>query len=242
MEWFARDFDHPLYFEIYRDKEQDALREGPALASLLGLPPGSLVLDLPCGWGRLRPALAERGYRILGGDLSALNLERHAREHPGHLLRLDLRHLPLREGCADGILCAYTSWGYFATWEENLVQLREFARVLRPGGRLLLDLVGRNHLQALTENREHQWMHFREGYRERVRWSADRRRIITDRIMAGVRFQHDIWIPEDHEARGALEEAGFQLPAAFGALDGSPWSAGSERWIYRAETRGRLRS
>ena len=46
MEWFARDFDHPLYFDIYRDKELEAENEGPALVSLLGLPPASRVLDL----------------------------------------------------------------------------------------------------------------------------------------------------------------------------------------------------
>ena len=55
MHWFERDFDHPSYFEIYEDKAREAAQEGPGLAALLALAPGSLVLDLPCGWGRLRP-------------------------------------------------------------------------------------------------------------------------------------------------------------------------------------------
>jgi len=233
MEWFARDFDHPLYFDIYRDKDLDAASEGAALASMLGLPAGSLVLDLPCGWGRLRPSLLDHRYRVVGGDLSPLNLKRHAREHPGHLVRLDLRDLPLRDGCADGVFCAYTSWGYFATETENLRQLQEFARVLRPGGLLLLDLVGRANLEALLASRENQWVAYPEGYRERVRWSPDRLRITTDRILEGERFRHDIWIPRDEEIRRCLKEAGFQVLEAFGGLDGRPWKRDAERWIYR---------
>lgn len=143
MDWFAWDFDRPAYFDIYADKAADAALEGPALAQLLGLPPGSQVLDLPCGWGRLHPFLRDRGLRVVGGDLSPMNLARHRQERPAPLARLDLRRLPFRDGCADGVFCAFTSWGYFATHEENLRQLQEFARVLRPGGVLLLDLVGR---------------------------------------------------------------------------------------------------
>jgi len=199
MDWFARDFDHPLYFDIYRCKEAEALEEGPALAAMLDLPRGSLVLDLPCGWGRLRPALELRGYRVVGGDLSALNLCRHRDEHPGDLIRMDLRTLPFRSDVADGVFCAFTSWGYFATEEENLRQLREYHRVLRPGGVLLLDLVSRSYLVEGIAPVENTWFNAKGGYRERIRWSPDRRRVLTDRIYQGERFRHDIWIPEDQE-------------------------------------------
>jgi len=234
MEWFERDFDLPAYFEIYQDKEAEAEAEGRGLARLLGLAPGSLVLDLPCGWGRLRPALAAAGYRVVGGDLSGLNLARHRREFPGPCVRLDLRHLPFRERCADGILCAYTSWGYFASDQENLMQLQAFARVLRPGGVLLLDLVGRNRCFAALERVQNRWYDVAGCYRERVRASPDGRRILTERICRGTRFRHDIWIPTDAEVRAALDAAGLCLDRAFGDLAGSPWSAQAERWIYRA--------
>ena len=233
MDWFVRDFDHPLYFEIYRNKEQEAFDEGPALASLLGLPEGSLVLDLPCGWGRLQPALEQRGYRIIGGDLSQLNLQRHRAEFPGVVARLDFRNLPFKSGCADGVFCAYTSWGYFATDEENLRQLQEFARVLRPGGVLLLDLAGRHEIEQNAASAGSGWYRAEEGYRERVRWSPDGRRILVERIMDSERFRHDIWIPEDSEVRTFLLAAGFELDRAFGGLNGCSWEASAERWIYR---------
>lgn len=237
MDWFVRDFDHPLYFRIYENKAEEAEREGAALAGLLGLPKGSRVLDLPCGWGRLRPWLEELGFEVTGGDLSPLNLQRHHREHGSRAVRLDLRNLPFRDGCADGVFCAFTSWGYFATDAENLRQLQEFARVLRPGGVLLLDLVGRLWLEEAISPVENVWYEAVEGYRERVRWSPDGRRTWTDRIMEGERFRHDIWIPRDDEVRAFLDEAGFDPDQAWGGLEGEAWSARAERWIYRAVRR-----
>jgi SAM-dependent methyltransferase len=233
MEWFARDFDHPAYFAIYHDKVAEAAAEGPALARMLKLPAGSTVLDLPCGWGRLRPYLEAQGLGVLGGDLSALNLQRHRREFGEGVARLDLRALPFRDACVDGVLCAYTSWGYFATREENLQQLREYARVLRPGGTLLLDLCGRHLLAAGVKAVGSGWRRL-DGYRERVRWSPDGKRILTERECQGERFRHDIWIPTDEEVREALGDADFRLEEAFGGLQGEPWLATAERWIYRA--------
>jgi SAM-dependent methyltransferase len=234
MEWFERDFDLPPYFEIYQDKEAEAGIEGPGLAGLLELARGALVLDLPCGWGRLRPALEAAGLRVVGGDLSALNLGRHQRQFPGPCLRLDLRRLPFRNHCADGVLCAYTSWGYFASDRENQLQLDEFARVLKPGGVLLLDLAGREACFRALDLVQDRWFDVGGRYRERVRPSPDGRRVRTERICAGTRFRHDIWIPTDREVRAALGAAGLGLDQAFGDLAGTPWSPMAERWIYRA--------
>lgn len=235
MDWFVKDFNHPAYFAIYADKARDAAYEGPALAALLDLPRGSRVLDLPCGWGRLNPHLRQRGLKVIGGDLSPLNLAKHRVSHPVPLVRLDFRALPFREGVADGVFCAFTSWGYFATEAENLRQLEEYSRVLRPGGALLLDLAGRDFLQASLEETGDGWLDFEEeGYRERVRWSPDGRRILTERLCQGEAFCHDIWIPDDAEVRTCLRRAGFSVAQAYGGLDGRRWDQASDRWIYRA--------
>ena len=150
-------------------------------------------------------------------------------------MRLDFRALPFRTACADGVFCAYTSWGYFATEAENLRQLEEFTRVLRPGGVLLLDLAGRGYLQEVTADVDDVWLDFpEEGYQERVTWSSDDRRIITERICQGARFCHDIWIPTEAEVRGAFETCGLELEQVYGGLDGQPWTQSAERRIYRA--------
>jgi SAM-dependent methyltransferase len=235
MEWFVRDFDCPEYFEIYADKESDALEEGPALAGYLDLPPRSLVVDVPCGWGRLHPFWVQRGWRHVGGDLSPRNLALHASKHPSELVRLDMRRLPFRDSIADAVVCAFTSWGYFSEQDENLQQMREYARVLKPGAPLLLDLSGRDHLEKSLFLTEGFWYDIKEGgCRERTRWTQGRRRILTDRIKNGRRFRHNIWIPTDEEIQAALREAGFELDKRWGGVKGEPWSDLAERWIYRA--------
>lgn len=235
MDWFIRDFDHPAYFTIYADKVADAALEGPALVTMLDLPAGSQVLDLPCGWGRLSPHLRAQGLKVIGGDLSHLNLAKHRASHPIPLVRLDFRALPFRAACVDGVFCAFTSWGYFATAHENLRQLTEFARVVRRKGVLLLDLAGRAFLQAALADVEGEWLEFaEEGYRECARWSLDGRRILTERTCLGESFCHDIWIPTDAEIRSSLDAAGFSVTDAYGGLDGRPWEEEAERWIYRA--------
>ena len=235
VDWFAWDFDHPEYFEIYASKERDAPEEGPALAGYLGVAPGSLVLDLPCGWGRLHPFWRQAGWRHVGGDLSAMSLAVHAQRHPSHLVRLDLRRLPFKDCIADAVMCAFTSWGYFLDEADNLRQLKEYARVLKPGAPLLLDLVGRRDLEKAAALAIGFWYDVEDGdYKERVRWSRDKKRIITDRIRNGHRFQHNIWIPTDDEVRTALAQAGFEVEKRWGGLGGEPWAEMAERWIYRA--------
>jgi SAM-dependent methyltransferase len=51
--------------------------------------------------------------------------------------RGDLRELPV-DGPFDAVVCWFTSFGYFND-EDNRQVLREFHRVLRPGGRLLIE-------------------------------------------------------------------------------------------------------
>ena len=46
-----------------------------AAARLAGLPPGSRVLDVPCGYGRHTVPLAAEGYRVVGLDRSASQLD-----------------------------------------------------------------------------------------------------------------------------------------------------------------------
>jgi SAM-dependent methyltransferase len=235
LEWFEWDFDHPGYFEIYADKESDAAEEGPALADYLGLAPNCLVLDLPCGWGRLCPYWLQRGWKVIGGDLSPSNLAIHAENHPIPLVRMDFRRLPFKDSIADGVICAFTSWGYFLKKAENIRQLTEYARVLKPSGALLIDLAGRNHLEKAAKLVEGIWHEVEDGdYKELVSWSGDKKRIFTERIKNGCRFRHNIWIPTDAEIRSALSKAGFEVDKCWGGVKGEPWDKMSERWIYRA--------
>ncbi|MEU3407404.1 methyltransferase domain-containing protein [Streptomyces sp. NPDC006670] len=129
-------------------------QDGPAFATAVaefGVGPGERVLDAGCGTGRaltpLRAAVGAAG-TVIGVDLTEGMLaaaRRAGREADGTLLRADVARLPLRDGALDAVFAA----GLIAHLPEPAANLRELARVVRPGGRLaLFHPIGRAALAA----------------------------------------------------------------------------------------------
>ncbi|MFJ8648831.1 class I SAM-dependent methyltransferase [Streptomyces sp. NPDC093546] len=128
--------------------------DGPAYAAAvheLGLRPGDAVLDAGCGTGRalppLRDAVGPAG-TVIGVDVTAAMLAaavRAGRGGSGALLLADVARLPLRDGVLDAVFGA----GLISHLPRPADDLRELARVVRPGGRLaLFHPVGRAALAA----------------------------------------------------------------------------------------------
>src|SRR5205085_1394978 len=98
------------------------------------------VLDLACGMGRHMTILQEAGYRAVGCDLSFTLLRTGMAEYgPMPVARADMRSLPFCSGSFGGLVNFFTSFGYFATEEENVQVVREMARVLAPDAVFLFD-------------------------------------------------------------------------------------------------------
>jgi SAM-dependent methyltransferase len=133
---FGPDYLH-FYADHLTDEHNDA--DAEAIVAVLGLEPGDSVLDAPCGHGRISNRLARRGMRVTGVDITELFLER-AREEgtSAEYLHGDLRSLPV-DGPFDVALSWFTSFGYFGD-DDNRNVLAEYRRVLRPGGRLLIEM------------------------------------------------------------------------------------------------------
>ena len=120
--------------------------------SALGLPKGSLILDVACGTGDLCDELERQGLRPVGLDLSfgmlaqgrAKAFARAQRDHKAARVRpakaqaplvlADALTGPFRTGSFDGVVSGFAL--------RNVVSLdalfRELARITRPGGRISL--------------------------------------------------------------------------------------------------------
>lgn len=96
----------------------------------LGLPGGSLVLDLACGTGALSALAREAGYRVVGADMSTGMLA--GRAGPLPVLQSDAANLAIASGSCDGVVCGFA----LRNFTELSASLSEAARVLRPGGRI----------------------------------------------------------------------------------------------------------
>ncbi|MFJ8383929.1 class I SAM-dependent methyltransferase [Streptomyces sp. NPDC094438] len=150
--------DHTHVQEFFAARAADWDRrfpdDGPAYAAAvaeLGLAQGDVVLDAGCGTGRalppMRAAVGAKG-TVLGADLTPemlIEAVRNGRDRDAVLLRADVARLPLRTGSLDLVFGA----GLISHLPEPAENLRELARITRPGGRLaLFHPIGRAALAA----------------------------------------------------------------------------------------------
>jgi ubiquinone/menaquinone biosynthesis C-methylase UbiE len=128
------------YFKVY-----DKLNLVPSYVELLASicqelqpEPGSLVLDIGSGTGNLALRLKEMGCRVVALDFCPDALACHQAKNDGSRLVLaDLtRGLPFKANSFDAI--ASNNVLYTMSTEAQLSAMREFHRILKPGGRIVL--------------------------------------------------------------------------------------------------------
>lgn len=106
--------------------------------------PVTSVLDVACGTFALDLPLAERGYEVVGRDLSEAMLavaRRNLRAAglTAHIAQGDMRSLRLGR-TFDAVLCLGTAFNYLTEPGDARKTLRTARLHLRPGGLLVLDL------------------------------------------------------------------------------------------------------
>lgn len=129
---WAAEYDATLREWQYEAPEQAAAR----VRALLAL--DAVVLDAGCGTGLSGAALAAAGFRTIDGmDVSAQSLAVAAeRGVYRSLQQVDMQQLPLP--CADNAYAGLVCVGVLTYVPDSAGILREFARIVRPGGALLL--------------------------------------------------------------------------------------------------------
>jgi SAM-dependent methyltransferase len=131
--------------EQYGDLSRAALDAAPLDRALLGAfaelvrtdHPDPLVLDVGCGPGTVAGHLAGLGMLVRGIDLSPAMVEHARRAHPGVAFDVgEMGALDVPDGSAAGLVAWYSLIHVPVARRQDVV--REFARVLRPGGHVLV--------------------------------------------------------------------------------------------------------
>jgi SAM-dependent methyltransferase len=241
--WYTRFFgqDYLRAYAPYIGPERTA-RDVDGIVALLDLPSGGAVLDLCCGQGRHAIALAERGYRVTGLDLSEALLDRaradaDARGVSVRWVRADMRDIPF-EGEFDAVVNLFSSFGYLESEQDDRRVLRQIHEALVPGGRFLLELAHRDDLARRYAHPTVESDRHPDGVR--VVWTSqfhiDTGRYVTRGVVhfpdgrtAETYHSYQAYAPD--QLAGMLEDAGLPVRACLGGLDGSALAADSRRLV-----------
>lgn len=238
--------DEPWYESAFRDDyrsvyaHRDLESARPEAAFLLAQGVRGRVLDHCCGFGRHALLLAEAGLDVVGFDLS-LDLLRAARELPGYesrlagrLVRGEMTHVPFAQASFDWVVNLFSSFGYLGE-RGDVEALREIARVLRPGGRAVLDLMNPWSVRAeLVPHSSRAGPGFELEERRRLEHGG--RSVVKEvelRRPGGAprRWREEVRLYEAEELAVLLADSGLVPEREFGDFDGRPDGAGAPRRI-----------
>ncbi len=247
MDWFddASFWEDSFPFLFNEQRLSAAPDEVEHILELAGLSSGS-VLDLCCGPGRHAIELAQRGFQVTGVDSMAYNLDRAkqaaevAQAHVAWVLS-DMRRFE-RPEAFDLALNLFTSFGFFEDPRDNLSVLEQVHHNLRPGGCLIMELVGRevlagNFLPARVDE-DDSGTRLVQSVSIIDDWTRvdNRWLLIQDGQVREHRFKLHLY--SGQQLRDMLQQAGFQQVTLFGDLAGEPYDADARRLVARAVKSG----
>jgi SAM-dependent methyltransferase len=226
QEWFGEE-----YLELYSYRnDEEARLQIEFFHREIGAVDGP-VLDLACGIGRHLQELAIRGFRGVGCDLSFLLLRTGAREY-GQLpvARADMRSLPFFSNSFGALVNFFTSFGYFASEEENLHVVHEMARVIKPGAPFLFDYL--NLHRELSRMIQKETRDTPTGTMSIERWFDSSDRSFNKRMtIDGHRYLERVRGYDLDEIAALFTSSGMSIREAFGDFDGSMFDQESPRLI-----------
>ena len=153
----------------------------------------SVILDLCCGQGRHSLELAMYGFKnVFGLDRShyLVNRARSLNRKEGFNVIYkegDARKMPFLPDTFDYVLIAGNSFGYFETIEDDVAILREVMRVLKPSGKLLIDITDGCYMKDNFQPRSWEWINKNFFVCRERSLSEDGERLISREVISDVR-------------------------------------------------------
>ena len=191
--WFKDWFNSPYYHQLYFNRDyKEAADFIDKLINYLKPMPGSTMLDVACGKGRHSIQLANKGFDVIGIDLSddsiheALQFENDNL----HFYKHDMR-LPFWMHYFDYAFNFFTSFGYFDTRREHDNAIRTIAQSLKMNGIFVMDFLN-------------------------VHYAEDHLVHTSEKEIDGINFHITKWYDETHFFKKIeVEDASLQEPLIY---------------------------
>ncbi|NVM31236.1 MAG: class I SAM-dependent methyltransferase [Candidatus Helarchaeota archaeon] len=215
-----------------------APEEVEKVIALLEIEPAAHVLDLCCGPGRHSLELARRGFTVTAVDRTLTYL--HEAQNQAKLDKLAIEFIQddmrsfIKSDTFDAIINLYTSFGYFENLEDDKKVLGNIYSSLKSGGKLLIDIIGKEILPRIYHERD--WYE-KEGtfYLEERQpidgWERIKNRWIMIRGDEKHEFEIIHRLYSGTELSWLLSEAAFHSIQLFGSFEGTPYDHTAQRLI-----------
>ncbi len=170
-EYVKKDWWKKLFNAFYLKTDGDVVEdqkitkyEVDFFSKILDFKPEDHILDLCCGQGRHSIELATRGFeKIHGLDRSRFLIQKAKSDSKkyGVLLKFregDARKLPYPPDIFDFVMILGNSFGYFESINDDVQVLKEVYRVLKPWGKILIDITDGDYLKNNFQQRSWEWI------------------------------------------------------------------------------------
>ncbi len=243
--WYEDWFNDENYLKLYADRDeieaealidiiQRATQYHPQPQDKKNAPDPIKVLDVACGPGRHAIAMAKRHFEVTAVDLSTKLLHHaHARAQKEKVnirfLQLDMKGLDFDDEF-DLAVQLFTSFGYFATDEEDIQVLQGVHRSLRDTGLYVLDLI---NPQVLAQTLVGRSLRKVDGMKVIEERRIEGGRVIKDITLQKGRtkteYQESVRLYRPETIERMLREAGFLPTHWFGDYAGLPFDQEKSR-------------
>ncbi len=190
-EWWKMIFNS-MYLKTDADVVEDNLiteSEVTMFSQILGIKEGNSLLDLACGQGRHLIEFSQRGkYNLSGLDRSRYLIQRAKNISKKRGLSInfkegDARKLPYATDSFDFVTILGNSFGYFETSDDDIKILKEIFRVLKPDGKILMDVADGSFLKDNYTPRSWEWIDKKHFVCRERSLASDNERLISREVI-----------------------------------------------------------
>ena len=239
-QWWQKIFVPVIGEVMFNPILNQAKLEVDYLLSQVKLKPRSKILDLACGFGRHSIPMAKKKFQVVGFDLTKNYLETAKASAKKQKVSVDFVQGDMKELKShfdenefDLVVSLFNSFGYFDRRADDMKMLKEISRVLKPGGRLVLNTLNGSGVRMQLSTRS------RRGYepmknvfmldsgvlepskkRVKAQWTvidARKPKVSIHRTS----FQQNVYTHK--ELTTMLKTAGFKIEKTWGLLHGTPF-------------------
>ncbi len=193
-DWWRKIFNS-MYLKTDADVVNDSditKKEIDMFVSILDIKTDSAILDLCCGHGRHSLELARRGFtNVKGLDRSHYLIQKAKQNAKKEGLDIkfkegDARKIPYPDNSFNFVMILGNSFGYFESVDDDIRILKEVFRVLKPDGKILIDVSDGEYLRQNYQPRSWEWIDKKYFVCRERSLTSDKQRLISREIISHI--------------------------------------------------------